>query len=78
MPVSQYRNKMAIFEKIAWDTFSLHTSHILICISDERYIPEVEMKTIEGLLQATPKKWLQRLASRDTSILQAPSVEIVD
>ena len=30
MSVSQYSNKMAIFEKIDWDTFSLRTSHIAI------------------------------------------------
>ena len=30
MSVSQYSNKMAIFEKIDWDTFSLRTSHIVV------------------------------------------------
>ena len=32
MSVSQYSNKMAIFEKIDWDTFSLRTSHMWIYV----------------------------------------------
>ena len=32
MSVSQYSNKMAIFEKIDWNTFSLHTSQICLTL----------------------------------------------
>ena len=50
MPVSQYRNKMAIFEKIAWDIFSLRTSHIffILCLTDWG-IFETRFKTAHNL-----------------------------